>query len=566
MYRFVAHAAIGCTLLMATAASAITVDLVDGPGALTWDTDTSVTSPADNTSVTHPLFPGNRHPHEGWFVYFDDLDILHEFTSFTKSSDGASQDSLDSVITTPFGDTFVLSLTYGIDAVGPDGFPDLTWSGSLSRITNPLTPFPVMGVRLFNVYDYDVGDDFFSDTATVTQTTGPDTTLVEITGAGGVDGFRGVQGHPDYTVDTLGNVLTQIQVGHQLNGAAATGPHDVAGAFQWSWNLCNEAGIPECPGVGGVTSGALGGFGGFGGFAEEVPEPTPLALVAAGLFAALGASRSARRAKRGGGATVKGVMKGVRMGAGLGAALGLGLGPGMAGVAQAGDGRVEISQTCAVETGCLPGDAPGFPVRLEGARSYVLTSSLSVEGGASALQAVGGSITIDLNGFTIAGSYTCSVSPPNCPARGGAAIDAAFVNVTVRNGVIRDWGGDGVVLGFRGAAEDLVVTSGAGDGIVAASTSLVSGNRLSNLVGDAIRLTFNSDVAGLGRVEGNVIQSVRGDGIDIGQGVVLGNFTNNVFGESGRFGPGTGYGLNRFSKTPSGGTSMGNNACSSGAC
>ncbi len=44
------------------------------------------------------------------------------------------------------------------------------------------------------------------------------------------------------------------------------------------------------------------------------------------------------------------------------------------------DGVLEINQTCAVHTGCLSGDTPGFPVTISGAPgiSFRLTSSLAV--------------------------------------------------------------------------------------------------------------------------------------------------------------------------------------------
>ena len=270
-------------LLLPASATSVTVDLVDGQGALTWDTSVSVTSPADNTLVTHPLFPGNRHPHEGWFIYLETFGVLHEFTSFTKSVDGASQDTLSSSFTF-LGETFVLDLVYGISAVGPDGLPDLLWSGSVSRPLAPLSPFPVLPIRLFNVFDYDVGDTIGGDSATVTQTTGPTTTLIEIAGSGGVDGQRGVFGTVQYTADTLANVLTQIQVANTLNNTAAPGTYDVAGAFQWNWELCSDPQHPQCP-SGGVGTGGLGGFGGFGGFGGGMttPEPSTAALLAAGL-------------------------------------------------------------------------------------------------------------------------------------------------------------------------------------------------------------------------------------------------------------------------------------------
>ena len=46
----------------------------------------------------------------------------------------------------------------------------------------------------------------------------------------------------------------------------------------------------------------------------------------------------------------------------------------------AGDGRVEINQACAVNTGCFSGDAAGFPVTIDGSagESYLLTGSLQV--------------------------------------------------------------------------------------------------------------------------------------------------------------------------------------------
>jgi hypothetical protein len=41
------------------------------------------------------------------------------------------------------------------------------------------------------------------------------------------------------------------------------------------------------------------------------------------------------------------------------------------------DGVLEINQTCAVNTGCFAGDAPGFPVTISATGSYELTSNLT---------------------------------------------------------------------------------------------------------------------------------------------------------------------------------------------
>lgn len=264
-------------LLLSTSAAAVTVDLVDGDGALIWDTSVSVTSPSANTSVTHPLFPANRHTHEGWFIYIEDFSLLVEFAGFTKTVDGVDQDTISSTLNA-FGETFVLDLTYGIDAVGPDGLPDLTWSGGISR-QSPGSPFQIMNVRLFNVFDYDIGVPATDDTGTASQIAGP-ATLMEFEGDGGVTGFRGAYMTAHYTVDTLGNVLAQIQGPHTLNDTAAAGAYDVAGAFEWVFPLCYDNTAPECQGTG-SGSGALGGFGGFG----SVPEPSAAVLLLAGLLA-----------------------------------------------------------------------------------------------------------------------------------------------------------------------------------------------------------------------------------------------------------------------------------------
>lgn len=134
-------------------------------------------------------------------------------------------------------------------------------------------------MRLINVFDYDVGDVLGADSATATQTMGPNTTVIEIMGDGGITGQRGAFGPAQYTADTLANVLAQVTGPHLLNDTAAAGNYDVAGAFLWSYTLCSAQGVtPDCSGAGSGT----GGFGGFGGF-NVVPEPSTATLLLAGL-------------------------------------------------------------------------------------------------------------------------------------------------------------------------------------------------------------------------------------------------------------------------------------------
>jgi hypothetical protein len=95
------------------------------------------------------------------------------------------------------------------------------------------------------------------------------------------------------------------------------------------------------------------------------------------------------------------------------------------------DGVIEINQTCAVATGCFAGDTAGFPVSISPARSYVLTSNLTVsDPEANAIEVLVNDVTLDLNGHSIRG-----------PAGGGGGKGVRALNrfnITIRNG--RIWG------------------------------------------------------------------------------------------------------------------------------
>ena len=73
-------------------------------------------------------------------------------------------------------------------------------------------------------------------------------------------------------------------------------------------------------------------------------------------------------------------------------------------LATAAPGQLEINQTCATQTGCFPGDSPGFPVTIDGqaGRSYLLTSDLILPNASTDGIVVGTtSVGIDLNNFEI---------------------------------------------------------------------------------------------------------------------------------------------------------------------
>lgn len=112
--------------------------------------------------------------------------------------------------------------------------------------------------------------------------------------------------------------------------------------------------------------------------------------------------------------------------------------------AAASDGRLEINQSC-VATGCFPGDAAGFPVETQEATSYVLTSNLVVPNADTIAVTLGASATLDLNGFAISGTTSCTGTPvTSCTPTGSGIGVYAEHFATIRNGTIRKMGSYGV--------------------------------------------------------------------------------------------------------------------------
>ena len=149
--------------------------------------------------------------------------------------------------------------------------------------------------------------------------------------------------------------------------------------------------------------------------------------------------------------------------------------------ALASDGVLEINQACAVNTGCFPGDAAGYPVTISLAgASFVLTSRLVVpDERMDAILINRSSVSIDLGGFEIIGPVTCSGTPLVCtPASGGGTgVEAATSRgISVKNGSVSGMGRVGVLLGEQAEVTNLRVRGNAVDGIRVDNGSTVSGN------------------------------------------------------------------------------------------
>ena len=123
----------------------------------------------------------------------------------------------------------------------------------------------------------------------------------------------------------------------------------------------------------------------------------------------------------------------------------LGIGP--FAIADDGSGVKLISQETVNEAG-------GFPYKITKPGSYRLVSNLTVPVNLDGIDISANGVTLDLNGFTIAGPGTCFGSPENpCTGNGtGTGIYALADDTSVRNGTVVGFF-DG--LGLSGLVEDV---------------------------------------------------------------------------------------------------------------
>lgn len=148
-----------------------------------------------------------------------------------------------------------------------------------------------------------------------------------------------------------------------------------------------------------------------------------------------------------------------------------------AATAQAADGAIEISQVCALQTGCLPGDAPGFPVSLDQPGKYVLTSDLehdpAIHGDVGIVNLGASEVTLDLNGFALRSTGTCE--PGACDTGNVYGISGLLRSrVTVQNGSISGMNNSCVLLGEQARVKSLTVSHCSLLGISVGTNSIVA--------------------------------------------------------------------------------------------
>lgn len=167
----------------------------------------------------------------------------------------------------------------------------------------------------------------------------------------------------------------------------------------------------------------------------------------------------------------------------------------------------EVEPRIAINAQNTPGDANSL-YRISQPGSYYLTGNITGQAGMHGIEIGASDVTIDLNGFRLQGV------PGSLD---GIATGFLLLRVTIRNGTITAWGGDGIDLTEGGALmrpsliEGVHATANSGRGISVGRYARIRDCTAANNVGDgivAVRYAI---------VESSVSSDNGGAGFDLGQ-------------------------------------------------
>jgi hypothetical protein len=163
------------------------------------------------------------------------------------------------------------------------------------------------------------------------------------------------------------------------------------------------------------------------------------------------------------------------------------LNPPAGAVAETGKRLAEIEPRIAVNATNTPGDATSL-FRITQPGSYYLTGNVTGASGKNGILITTGNVTLDLNGFRLAGAVS-SLDGIGCTGAG---------SLIVRNGTVLNWGGDGIdlLLGTNVLIEEIISTNNIGDGISCGVRGRIRDCTASNNSGDGITSSTNSVVTG----------------------------------------------------------------------
>jgi len=188
---------------------------------------------------------------------------------------------------------------------------------------------------------------------------------------------------------------------------------------------------------------------------------------------------------------------------------------------------------------------PRIPITYDGYNinkpgSYYVTTNLTgspygVPGSPYGIQIASDNVTVDLNGFTlqgVPGSYS------------GVYINGSHTNITVRNGIITGWGGNGVTWNYPSTPppqnvvlEHLTVYANANHGIVTGNGCIVSDCLVVNdgfdgifVYGNGSQIIGNTLIGNAANTDGGAGIGVEGSNNRIEGNHVTGTASSRAFG------------------------------------
>jgi hypothetical protein len=188
--------------------------------------------------------------------------------------------------------------------------------------------------------------------------------------------------------------------------------------------------------------------------------------------------------------------------------------------AAAADGRIEIDHARAIAGKVTSGDTPGYPVILNAPGSFVLTGPLTPPNKTAAILITARDVHLDLNGFSIQGSFTCA--PGACTPIEGTGIATSLGdggNTWVGNGFVRGFGTDCVQLSSSSRVVGLHVFDCGNDGIEVADDCDVSESTIQRVGRHGIFFS-----KGVGTYRENVVSdvaSVDATGLSVFRGTAI---------------------------------------------
>jgi parallel beta-helix repeat protein len=187
---------------------------------------------------------------------------------------------------------------------------------------------------------------------------------------------------------------------------------------------------------------------------------------------------------------------------------------------------IEISHAAALAGGVTAGDTSGYPVTLSAPGSYVLTSDLTVpDVNTSGIEVTTVDIVvIDLNGFAIRGSNTCTGCPvTSCTGGSGRGVynTGTTRGIGIREGSIQGMGSLGVDITGNAELERVLISSNGGRGARVAGALVVREAAFGNNGGDGVYM----DPGFPGLVHDSLATCNLDEGMELGTGCTV---TNNT--------------------------------------